>query len=204
MNFFRKPIFFILLTAIVFIFLSWVFSSIFIYLVVSIILSTILRPLTNYLSNQQMFNIRLPRVLAVFISFFSLILLLSAFVTLFLPLISDQIQIFTSIDLEKVIARIDVPLQALETFILKYQLGNYEQGFLEQSIKDGFTNIILDVKVTSIVENLISLTGNVFVGLMAIHLLLFSSFMKRGFLENISSTLFQMTTSRSQSLGCIK
>lgn len=183
MNFFRKPIFFIILTATVFIFLSWFFSSIFIYLVVSIILSTILRPLTNYLSNQQLFNIRMPRVLAVFISFFSLILLLSAFVTLFLPLISDQIQIFTNIDLETVIARIEVPLQALETFILKYQLGNYEQGFLALNIKEGFTNIIREVEVTSIVENLISLTGNVFVGLMAITFITFFLLYEKGILR---------------------
>lgn len=183
MNFFRKPIFFIILIAIVFIFLSWFFSSIFIYLVISIILSTILRPLTNYLSNQQIFNIRMPRVLAVFISFFSLILLLSAFVTLFLPLISDQIQIFTSIDLEKVIARIEVPLQALETFILKYQLGNYEKGFLALNVKEGFTNIIREVEVTSIVENLISLTGNVFVGLMAITFITFFLLYEKGILR---------------------
>src|SRR5210317_1056481 len=117
----RRPILFVVLSAIVFVLLSWVFSSIFIYLVISIILSTILRPLTNYLSNQQFFNLRMPRVLAVFVSFLSLILLLSAFVTLFLPLISDQVEIFTHIDLEKIIERIEIPLDALEAFMLKYQ-----------------------------------------------------------------------------------
>ena len=111
MNLFKKPILFVVLVAVAFIVLSWIFSSIFIYLVISIILSTILRPLTNYLSNQQFFNFRMPRVLAVFISFFSLILLLSAFVTLFLPLISDQIDIFSSIDMEQVITRIEAPIQ---------------------------------------------------------------------------------------------
>jgi len=112
-----------------------------------------------------------------------LILLMSAFVTLFLPLISDQIAIFTSIDLERVISRIEVPLEALETFILKYQLGDFEKGFLAMNIKEGFKNIIQEIEVTSIVENLISLTGNVFVGLMAITFITFFLLYEKGILR---------------------
>ncbi|MCK5701064.1 MAG: AI-2E family transporter, partial [Cyclobacteriaceae bacterium] len=158
MTLFKKPIIFVILALAVFIFISWFFSSIFIYLVISIILSTILRPLTNYLSIQQFFNVRMPRALAVFISFLTLILLLSAFVTLFLPLISDQIHIFTSMEMEQVVAKLEAPLEAFESFILKYQLGDFEKGFLALSIKEGMKNLIKGVEVTSIVENVISLT----------------------------------------------
>lgn len=125
----------------------------------------------------------MPRVLAVFISFFSLILLMSAFVTLFLPLISDQIEIFASIDLEKVMFRINAPLEALETFIIKYQLGDFEKGFLAQNILKGVKNIIKEVEVASIVENIISLTGNVFVGLMAITFITFFLLYEKGILR---------------------
>ena len=183
MNLFKKPIFFILLLFAVLGFLSWIFSSIFIYLVISIILSTILRPLTNYLSNQQFFNVRMPRVLAVFFSFLSLILLLSAFVTLFLPLISDQIQIFASIDLEQVISKMEPPLEAFESFILKYQMGDFEKGFLALSIKEGIKNLVQEVEVSSIVENVISVTGNVFVGLMAITFITFFLLYEKGILR---------------------
>lgn len=183
MSLFKKPLVFVILAFVVFVFFSWFFSSIFVYLVISIILSTILRPLTNYLSNQQFFNVRMPRVLAVFISFLTLILLLSAFVTLFLPLISDQINIFTSIDLEQVIRKIEVPLESLESFILKYQMGDYEKGFLALSVKEGIKTFITGVEVTSIVENIISLTGNVFVGLMAITFITFFLLYEKGILR---------------------
>lgn len=183
MNLFKKPIIFVLLAFAIVIFFSWYFSSIFIYLVVSIILSTILRPLTNYLSNQQFFNVRMPRVLAVFISFVTLIFLLSAFVTLFLPLISDQIQIFTSIDLEQVIAKISAPLEALESFMLKYQMGNYEKGFLALNIKQAIKNFVTEDELTSIVENIISLTGNLFIGLMAITFITFFLLYEKGILR---------------------
>lgn len=183
MNLFKKPIIFVLLAFALVISIGWFFSSIFIYLIISIILSTILKPLTNYLSNQQFFNIRMPRVLAVFISFVTLIFLLSAFVTLFLPLISDQIQIFASIDLEQVIAKIEVPLEALENFMLKYQIGDYEKGFLAMNIKEVIKNFITEVKLRSILENVISLTGNVFVGLMAITFITFFLLYEKGILR---------------------
>ncbi|MCK5210597.1 MAG: AI-2E family transporter [Cyclobacteriaceae bacterium] len=183
MNRFIKSIIVVILVLAVLIFFIWIFSSIFIYLVISIILSTILRPLTNYLSIQQFFNLRMPRVLAVFISFLTLILLLSAFVTLFLPLISDQIQIFSSIDLEQVIAKIEIPLEALESFILKYQMGDYEKGFLALNVKEGIKNLVKEVEVASIVENVISVTGNVFVGLMAITFITFFLLYEKGILR---------------------
>ncbi len=183
MNLFKKPIVFVLLGVVVFILLSWFFSSIFIYLVVSMILSTILRPLTNYLANQQFFNIRMPRVLAVFISFFSLLLLLSAFVTLFLPLISDQIKIFTSIEMEQAISEIETPLEAIEEFILKYKLGDFKKGFLALSINEGIKNLLTEVEFTSIVENVISVTGNVFVGLMAVTFITFFLLYENGILR---------------------
>lgn len=125
----------------------------------------------------------MPRVLAVFISFLTLIFLLSAFVTLFLPLISDQIQIFASIDLEQLITKIGVPLEAFESFFLKYQIGDYEKGFLALSIKDAIKNFITEVELTSVVEKLISLTGGVFVGLMAITFITFFLLYEKGILR---------------------
>lgn len=183
MNLFKKPIIFVILAFTVFIFISWFFSSIFIYLVISIILSTILRPLTDYLSNQQFFNVRLPRIIAVIFSFSLLIFLLSAFITLFLPLISDQIKLFSGIDLEQIIAKLEVPLKGLENFIIKYQLGDFKSGFLAVTIKEGVNDFFSEVEISSIVENLIALTGNVFVGLMAISFITFFLLYEKGLLR---------------------
>jgi predicted PurR-regulated permease PerM len=180
MRFMNKTIIIIVAILAGFVFLSWYFSDIFFYLVVSMILSTILRPLTNYLSNQQFFNMRMPRALAVFFSFFTLILLFSVFITIFLPLISNQIQVFSSLDLDKITGKIEAPLHNMETFILKYQLGDYDEGFLTESIKQGLNNFVKEIKISSILENVISLTGNIFVGLMAITFITFFLLYEKG------------------------
>jgi predicted PurR-regulated permease PerM len=180
MKMLNKTILAIILLICVFVFLSWYFSDIFFYLVVSLILSTILRPLTNYLSNQQFFNLRMPRVLAVFLSFSSLILLLSLFVTTFLPLISNQIQVFSSLDIDQVIKKAEVPFNNLESFIIHYQLGEYEPGFLTTNFKEGVKNFVSEIEFSSILENLISVTGNLFIGLMAITFITFFLLYEKG------------------------
>ena len=161
-------------------FLSWYFSDIFFYLVVSLILSTILRPLTNYLSNQQFFNIRMPRALAVFFSFSILILLLSLFVTTFLPLISNQIDVFTSLDIEQVIKKVEGPLNNFEAFVIRYQLGDYEPGFMTANFKNVMKNFVSEIKFSSILENIISVTGNLFIGLMAVTFITFFLLYEKG------------------------
>jgi predicted PurR-regulated permease PerM len=122
----------------------------------------------------------MPRVLAVFLSFSSLIMLLSLFVTTFLPLISNQIQVFSSLDIDQVIKKAEVPLNNLETFIIRYQFGEYEPGFLTANFKEGVKNFVSEIKFSSILENLISVTGNLFIGLMAITFITFFLLYEKG------------------------
>lgn len=183
MNIFKKPILIVVIIFVGFVFLSWYFSSIFIYLVISIILSTILRPLTNYLDNQQFFGFRMPRIVAVFISFVTLAFLISVFVTLFLPLISDQIKLFANIDLEKMLVKVQEPLNNIEQFILKYQLGDIKAGFLFNSVTEAVKHFITEIELATLIENVISLTGNVFVGLMAVTFITFFLLYEKGILR---------------------
>jgi len=102
---------------------------------------------------------------------------------LFLPLISDQIQLFMSIDSDQVITKLGVPLKAVESFILNYQLGDYKPGFLAINIKEGINNFFSEVEISAIVQNLIALTGNMFVGLMAITFITFFLLYEKGILR---------------------
>lgn len=123
---------------------------------------------------------RMPRALAVFFSFFTLILLLSLFVTTFLPLISNQIKVFSGLELNEITTKIEIPLQKIEAFILRYKLGDFEEGFLSESIRIGLNNFIQEIEFSSILENVISLTGNIFVGLMAITFITFFLLYEKG------------------------
>ena len=180
MNYRLKPLIFLIIAIGVLMLLISYFSNIFSYIIISIVLSTILRPLTNYLSNQQVFNIRLPRVLAVFISFFLLVYLLYSFVTIFFPLISDQIEIFSNINLDELAKKISAPLTSFEDFLIQYGIGDFEKGYFAKAINDGIKEIIGGIDFAVIIQDIISVTGNFFVGLLAVTFITFFLLYEKG------------------------
>ncbi len=71
-------------------YLAWFFSDIVGYVVISLIIASILRTPTNYISQFQIFGLRIPRVFAIGISFSILFGIFTLFVFLFAPLVSTQ------------------------------------------------------------------------------------------------------------------
>jgi predicted PurR-regulated permease PerM len=124
----RKTILFILLGIIIFIFLAWYFSNIFFYVVISGILATILRPLVDYINKAQIYRIHVPRVFAVLISFATFILIVFLFISIFIPLINEQIGILSSLNYENIISKISIPVHDLEEFLIRNNLYDQPEG----------------------------------------------------------------------------
>ncbi len=169
-----------ILGMLIFLFLAWYFSNIFFYFVISMVLATIMRPLTNYLSKQQIFNLRVPRAMAILMSFSLLILLISVFITLFLPLVYDQMQILSVVSLDTLIARLNTPINWIENNLLRYNLGNYNEGFLLEGLKKSLVKLIYNIEISAIIENLLFFTGNFFIGLMAVVFITFFLLFEKG------------------------
>lgn len=109
--------------------LAWYFSSIFIYLVLSIVITTLLRPLVNIISKFQFLGARFPRPLSILASFFILIVVFSSFVLLFIPLIIDQIEIISGLNFDRIYATLSKPIASLELILIEYEVVDQESGF---------------------------------------------------------------------------
>ena len=114
--------------------LAWIFSNIFFYLAISLVLSAIFSPLTNYIHRFQFYGIHMPRLVAVIISFVIIIAVISLFVVLFIPLIRDQVEIISSINYETLYARASVPLKGIEEFLLANDISEENPGFLVENL----------------------------------------------------------------------
>ena len=171
-----------IITAIV-ISLAWFFSSVFIYLVISIVIATALRPVVNFLMSYEIATWPVPRVLAIAGSYAGLGLILALFVLLLVPLISDQIDILSHVNAERVSSSLLRPVERLERFLLNNGLTNEPEGFLVNGMKEKILRTATDIDVSSIFGELISITGNLFVGFMAV--MFISSFLlyERGILR---------------------
>lgn len=150
-----------------FLLLAWVFSNIFSYFVISLVLSAIFSPLTNYINGLHFYGYHMPRFIAVLISFGVIIVVISLFVILFIPLIDDQVEIITSIDYEELYYRASAPLQQLENFL--YENGVIaEEDILVENLRQSLLSIVGSINFGEFFNQLLSLTGSVFVGLLAV------------------------------------
>ncbi len=150
------------------VFLAWYFSNIFVYVIISLVISTILKPLTNYIANARVYNFRIPRALAILISFSVFVTVLGLLVVVFVPLISEQLRIFSGLNFEELAQKITRPLGLFEEILIEHNLTNEDKGFLIEGVREGFLSLIKGLRYGDIFTDVLSLTGSLFIGVIAV------------------------------------
>lgn len=161
----------------------WYFSNIFIYVTISVVLATVLRPLTNQINRIELFGGKLPRFIAILGSYGVVVIVLSLFVLLFVPLISDQIEVLSKLKFNALFDSLVRPLRWAESLLIDNHLVDREAGFLVESSRINIVNFIREVNVTDILNSLISFTGNFFVGILAVTFITFFLLYENGILR---------------------
>ena len=164
----RRPLVQLALSLLVLILLVWLFSNIALYIVLSLIITAILLPLTNYINQTQIYKMRVPRLIAVFISFAAFAFVITLFITLFIPVVSDQVDVLSTFNYDDVMQKLTVPIQSIESFLIEHELSSQDPGFLVNNIRGEITDFILQVNLSNVLNNLLSLTGRFFIGGMAV------------------------------------
>jgi predicted PurR-regulated permease PerM len=178
--------------------LAWLFVDIFIYIALAIVISSILRPLTNYLSRLQVYNLRMPRILATLLSFSILIVIITGFILLFIPLVDEQIEVLTSLNYEDLFNNIMVPFRNLEDIMISYGLTSEAQGFITENIKLMVTEAIANIQIRNLLNQIISFTGSFFIGVLAVSFIAFFLLyemapMRRKIISLIPNRYFEFT-----------
>lgn len=153
-------------------FMAWYFSDIFMYIIISALLSLVGRPLSSRLQQLHIRKFRINQAGAATITLISMLLVFGLFILFIVPLISRQAIIITDIDTEAVTAYFAEPLNAVYKFLVQYNVLQADQSigvFIEQQL-----NQILDVThFTNIFGQLLSATSTIFMGLFIVLFLTF-------------------------------
>lgn len=107
---------YLFLFIVLFLLFGWYFSNITIYLIASLILAALLRPLTNRLHDFHVLGQHIPRWAAILLSYSSIVLLFVSLSFLFYPLINNQIIIFSELDLNGIYEKVQAPVLKVERF----------------------------------------------------------------------------------------
>ena len=192
--------FFIYLILIIaaFLLFGWYFSNITLYLVISLIIAALLRPMTNHLNDFHLLGQHIPRWMAIIISYSSIVLILVLLSLLFFPLINNQIVILSELDLDTIYQEIHIPISKVENFLFRYQLLENKPGYLFEELKSQMIEMIKSVDFGMIISNILNTTSSLFIGLLAVlfitfFLLLENGLLRRNLLNLIPNPYFELS-----------
>ncbi len=148
------------------------FSEIFIYLIIALTISTILRIPINYLNRLIFFGRQLPVWLSTSLVFMGIGLIIWAFIGLLSPLIKDEITFISSIDFNMVIQDIKKPIGYVENFLLDYLPINKKKGFLFDYLEELSKNFYQILNI-SLLNKILSFTGSLLTGTLTVSFITF-------------------------------
>ena len=116
------------------IFLLWYFSAIVTYILISVVLSFIGRPLVRWLIKLKYRRFRIPKSLAAFLTLVALWVVFVSFFRFIIPLLMSELDTFSQIDLEALIRSVEEPLNHLMQLINKDAVVIETQTFMDMVI----------------------------------------------------------------------
>lgn len=146
----------------------WLFSDIFFYLAIAVVLSAIMRPVMRYFTNTQFLGASLPKLLAVILSYAVLISLLASFFLLFIPLISEQVKVLSNLNYEELYESLTTPLRNVESYLITNGLISEEPGFIVNNLKASILDLVSSDRFSNIINTIVSFTGQFFLGILAV------------------------------------
>jgi predicted PurR-regulated permease PerM len=151
----------------------WYFRNIVSYILISGVLSIMGRPLVDLFCRIKYKKWNFPRSLAALLTLSIIWGVIITFFIIFVPLVSTQINYFSTIDSDKIVQLIDGPIEKLENL---FRTINTEFGE-ELSIKEYFTKKVSDVLSITMVQNflgsLVSMLGNMMIAVFSISFISF-------------------------------
>ncbi|MFA8451324.1 MAG: AI-2E family transporter [Bacteroidales bacterium] len=159
--------FFYLIGIVIVIFLIWYFSNIFIYLVVSAILSIIGRPLVHLFDRIHIGRIHIPHPLCALLTLICMLVVFAGFVLFFVPLISSQASVISQINLPNVLRHFEQPIKNLEEFLVDYNILNADET-ITTLMEGQIQSMVSLATFSNIFKHVVSTTGSFFIGAFSI------------------------------------
>jgi predicted PurR-regulated permease PerM len=153
-------------------FLIWYFNNIVIYILVSLVLALMGKPLFDQLARIRYKKLHLPASIRAFITLLVLIVLVLSFFGLFIPLVVSKVHEISGIDPEILVRELQNPLDRIEQFINHYKIKPESYFSVEKLIE----NVVARINIGQLANAFSSVAGwlgNIFVAFFAIAFITF-------------------------------
>jgi predicted PurR-regulated permease PerM len=183
-----------ILVAAIVIYLVWRFSSIVIYVFISVILSLIGRPLVRRFSMLRIGKIHFPKSISALFALLIILIVVLSFFGIFVPLIAKQAAVISNIDFNMLGKSIQEPIQHIESFLKSYNVLTEEET-IKQILTDQVESLLDFTSFSSTLGSIVGVTGSIFIATFSILFLTYffmkDSFLLDEFVENLTPVKFQ-------------
>jgi predicted PurR-regulated permease PerM len=164
-------------------YMIWRFFYIIVWVLVAAVLSFIGHPLVRFLDRIHFRKLKMPHFLSALLSLAGIVLLLLGLVAVFVPLIVNQAETISKIDVDRLAQNLQGPLQWLDEKL--HLLGAIPAGQTMQDFLISNAKSVVNLgSVGSMIGNFISVAGNIFIGLFSILFIAFFFLKDENMFEN--------------------
>ena len=151
----------------------WFFRNIVVYILVSGVLSIMGRPLVDLFCHIRFRRWSFPRSLAALFTLIIICFLIILFFRIFVPLVTTQINYFSTIDSEKIVMLIKNPLDKIEKIFYSLDKEMTKNLSLQDYIAGKVAGILNINMIQNFIGSLFSILGNIVIAVFSITFITF-------------------------------
>jgi predicted PurR-regulated permease PerM len=152
---------------------AWFFRNIVAYILVSGVFSIMGRPLVDLLCRIKIKNWFFPRSLAALLTLLVIWGIIILFFVVFVPLVTRQINYFSSIDSNKIVQIASGPIDKVEGLLKSLNKNISKDLSIESYIADKVAGVLSIKMIQNFISSLISILGNVIIAIFSITFITF-------------------------------
>jgi predicted PurR-regulated permease PerM len=151
----------------------WYFRNIVVYILVSGVLSIMGRPLVDLLCRIRIRKWSFPRALAALLTLLVIWGFIILFFIIFVPLVTTQINYFSTIDSSKIVQLIHGPIQKVENLVRAFNRDLTNELSIQDYIIGKVANVLSINMIQNFLGSLIGTLGNMLVAIFSITFITF-------------------------------
>jgi predicted PurR-regulated permease PerM len=152
---------------------AWFFRIIVVYILVSGVFSIMGRPLVDLFCKIKIRNWSFPRSLAALLTLLAIWGVIIMFFIIFVPLVTRQIDYFSSIDSNKIVQIASGPIDKVENLLRSINKNISKDLSIQSYIADKVAGILNIKMIQNFIGSLISILGNVIIAIFSITFITF-------------------------------
>lgn len=168
----------------------WRFSNIVAYILIASVLSLMARPLVHLLGKIRIWKWQIPVSIRALLTLITIWVFFFTFFRLFIPLIAGEAQQLSTLDTTLFVDEFEAPIERLETWLNKLNLGGEEPFSLEHELQKRVAEVLNINVITDLVTTIAAILGNVAWAIFAISFITFFLLREEQLISNYIVTIF--------------